>query len=303
MKKDFPYMTIPEDAEEHFTTLAQEFESHGLGLDISLEKTAEEAGLLDRIRTAYDNGEVDEGEDLVRSALRRHLESEAKSRRERAAHLQDQAKHLQEEAKQMQDLLQQNLHMPRGGGSLTRPLGQNVNTIRRFLGLSKVAFSKLVDGISRPSLRAMENGTGGQQVPMVESIAGELMISPKLLFLDSSALSVLHEDCPLDVPKNEAVGVINALARKNKDMSRGALQDVTHAIELDHDHLTSRGARTGAVIGWAHGLPQPTQQGYHGQVRDRLSGAVVGAHHGHLLAKKEPGLSSSDDGFDSIASV
>lgn len=294
-------MTSPEGAEDHFQTLAREFESHGFGLDISLETAAEDAGLLDRIQSAYENGEVDEGRDLVRSALRRHLESEAKSRREKAARLQDRAKHLREEAKQMHDFLQHNLHMPQGGGPLTRPLAQNVNAFRRFLGLSKVAFSDRVNGISRPSLRKMENGTGGQQTPMVESIAEEFEISAKLLFLDASTLSVLDEDCPLDPPDNDATGVLHALAKKNKDMSRGALQDVTQAIQLDHGHLTSRGASTGAIIGWTHGLPQNATQGYHGQVRDRLRAAVAGAHHGHLLDKREPGLSASDDGFASVS--
>jgi len=293
-------MPTPEDAEEYFQTLAQEFESHGFGLDISLETAAEDAGLLDRIRSAYENGEVDEGRDLVRSVLKRHLESEVKSRREKAAHLQNRAKHLREAAKQMRDLLQHNLHMPQGGGSLTRPLAHNVNAFRRFIGLSKAAFSDRVDGISRPSLRKMENGTGGQQTPMVESIAEEFEISAKLLFLDASTLSVLDEDCPLDPPDNDATSVLHALAKKNKDMSRGALQDVTQAIELDHEHLTSRGAMTGAIIGWTHGLPQNATQDYHGQVRDRLRAAVAGAHHGHLLAKSELGLSASDDGFDSI---
>jgi transcriptional regulator with XRE-family HTH domain len=292
-------MTIPQEAKEHFDILVQEFESHGFALDTTLETAAEDAGLLGRIQSAFDDGNVNEGKDLIRSALKRHMESEIEKRREKANSMQEEAKELTDQAKRMGSFLQQTLAVPTAGGSLARPLGQNVNALRRYLGLSKLAFSKRVGGISRPSLRKMENGTGGHQTSMVESIAEEFEISPRLLFLSASELEALAEDCPLRLPINAASAYVHDRVDQGKGMDQETMKAVTHALEEDHDHLTSRGARAGGVIGWAESLPGGPAKGA-GAVNRRLKAAVVGAHRGNQLAKSETGLSPSDDGFDPI---
>lgn len=294
-------MTLPKDAEEHFDSLAQEFESHGFALDTTLEAAAKDAGLLSRIQSAYDKGNLEEGKDLIRSTLERHVESEIKERREKVASLKEEAKELHDQAKTMQDFLQQTLAVPSAGGSLARPLGQNVSAFRRFLGLSKLNFSKRVDGISRPSLRKMENGTGGHQTSMVESIAGEFGISPRLLFLSASELEALAEDCPLRTPANHASAYVHDRVEQGKRMDQETMKAITHALEEKYEHLTSRGARAGGVIGWAEGLPGGPAKGA-GAVNRRLKAAVVGAHRGHQLAKSELGLSASDDGFEPMIS-
>jgi hypothetical protein len=287
-------MDLPDSATEHFQDLVRDFESHGFPLEISLEDIAAEAGLEGHIQAAYDEEDEDEARDLIQSALVQYIESEIEARRTRATT-------LQEQAKKMQNLLEQTLHMPTQGDSLSRPLGLNVNTLRRCVGMSKLAFSDLVDGISRPTLRKMENGGGGR-LSMVESIAEAMGISPTLLLLGPDDVAALVEIFSVEAFINVVTSSVHHNSMEGKDMSVNNLWDVISAVEEESKRLTSRGAQAGALVGWAQGIPVPAEKtvDIHEMTNVRLQAAKAGALFGRALAENAPTLKSTDGGLDSF---